>query len=215
MRTIPKTASALEWKCQEGLVDYLEALKWMETRVKAIQNKEASECIWLLEHPPLYTMGSRSHEKDILHSTMLPVFKTARGGQTTYHGPGQRIIYVMLDLRTRKPDIRWYVSELENWILQILAHFGVKGERRAGRIGVWVQKEGHDHKIAALGVRVQKWVTSHGIALNVNPNLRAYQDIVPCGLRHFGITSLADLELAVTLQDVDNVSRETFPKVFT
>ncbi|HUX80359.1 MAG TPA: lipoyl(octanoyl) transferase LipB [Alphaproteobacteria bacterium] len=211
MRTSPNTTNNLEWKFQAGLIDYLGALEWMETRVKALQNKEALECVWLLEHPPLYTLGTSGHEKDILPTAQLPTFRAGRGGQVTYHGPGQRIMYLMLDLKERRQDIRWYVFELEEWIIRILSAFGVKGERRPGRVGIWVQKNGQDHKIAALGVRLQKWVTSHGIALNVNPDLKAYQDIIPCGLSHYGITSLADLGHNVTLEEVDNVSRETFP----
>ena len=211
MRASPHTVNILEWKFQEGLVEYLEALKWMETRVKTIQNKEDRECVWLLEHPPLYTLGTRGHVEDILVPDKLPLFKVGRGGQATYHGPGQRMIYLMLDLTTRFQDIRRYVCMLEEWMIETLAHFGVKGERRLGKIGIWVQKGGQDHKIAALGVRVQKWVTSHGMALNVSTDLRAYQDIVPCGLRQCGITSLIDLGVSATLQDVDDVLRKTFP----
>jgi lipoyl(octanoyl) transferase len=211
MRTSLKTVNTLEWKVERDPIQYLNALKGMENRVKSIQNKEGPECAWLLEHPPLYTLGTSGHDKDILATAKLPIFRSGRGGQVTYHGPGQRIIYLMLDLKKRKQDIRWYVFELEEWIIQILSSFGVKGERRPGRIGIWVQKDGQDHKIAALGVRLQKWVTSHGIALNVNPDLSAYQDIIPCGLNQYGITSLADLGYTVTLQAVDNVSRETFP----
>lgn len=211
MRTSPKTVNTLEWKLERDSIQYLDALKWMEKRVKDLQNNEGPECVWLLEHPPLYTLGTSGDDKDILGTAKLPVFRSGRGGQVTYHGPGQRIIYLMLDLKKRKQDIRWYVFELEEWIIQILSSFGVKGERRPGRVGIWVQKDGQDHKIASLGVRLQKWVTSHGIALNVNPDLRAYQDIIPCGLSQYGITSLADLGHNVTLQEVDIVSRETFP----
>jgi lipoyl(octanoyl) transferase len=183
----------------------------MEKQVKGLQKNEVPECAWLLEHPPLYTLGTSGHAKDILGTAKLPVFRSGRGGQVTYHGPGQRVIYLMLDLKKRKQDIRWYVFELEEWMIQILSSFGIKGERRPGRVGIWVQKNGQDHKIASLGVRLQKWITSHGIALNVNPDLRAYQDIIPCGLSQYGITSLADLGHSVTLQEIDIVSRETFP----
>ncbi len=211
MRTSPKTVNIFEWKFQDDSIEYLEALKWMEDRVKALQNKEVSECAWLLKHPPLYTVGTSGHDKDILATAKLPIFRSGRGGQVTYHGPGQRIIYLVLDLKTRTQDIRQYVFDLEEWVIQTLRVLGVKGERRAGRVGIWVQKNGHDHKIAALGVRLQKWVTSHGISLNINPDLSAYQDIIPCGLRQYGITSLADLGLSVTLQDVDDILRKTCP----
>ncbi len=211
MRTSPKTINLFEWKTQKDPVGYLEALKWMEMRVKSLQNNEASECVWLLEHPPLYTLGTSGLEKDIFSSSKFPVFKTGRGGQVTYHGPGQRVAYVILDLKPRYQDIRRYVFELEEWMIQTLATFGVRGERRAGRVGIWVQKKGQDYKIGALGVRLQKWVTSHGLSLNVHPDLSAYQDITPCGLSQYGITSLADLGQNVTLQDVDEALRKTCP----
>lgn len=200
-----------EWKTQDEPIEYEASKRWMEGRVQALQQDHAPECVWLLEHPPLYTLGTGGKEKDVLDATKLPVFKTGRGGQVTYHGPGQRIVYLMLDLKTRKQDLHWYISTLEEWIIETLASFGVKGERRTGRIGIWVQKEGTDHKIAALGVRVQKWVTSHGLALNVSPNLSAYKGIIPCGLSQYGVTSLADLGLSVTLPEVDAVLKQTFP----
>lgn len=206
-----KTINIFEWKFQEGLVEYTDALKWMEIQVKSLQNGQSSECIWFLEHPPLYTLGTSGHEKDILNEIKLPIFKTNRGGQVTYHGPGQRLVYLTLDLKTRYQDVRRYVYELEGWIIQTLACFGVQGERRPGRIGIWVQKEGRDHKIAAIGVRIQKWVTSHGIALNVSPDLSAYQDIIPCGLKQYGVTSLEDLGFSVAMQEVDQALRQTFP----
>jgi lipoyl(octanoyl) transferase len=200
-----------EWKTQDNLIAYEDAQKWMENRVLAIQSKSAPECVWLLEHPPLYTLGTSGKDKDILPSALLPTFQTGRGGQVTYHGPGQRIAYVMIDLKMRAPDIKWYVATLETWIIQTLHHFGIQGERRPGRVGIWVQKEGQDHKIAALGVRLQKWVTSHGIAINVNSDLSAYKDIIPCGLSQYGVTSFADLGLSVSLQEVDEVLKSTFP----
>lgn len=205
------TPPPIEWKFQQELVDYEEALQWMDTRVKALQRKEASECAWFLEHPSLYTMGSSGQETDILDPQKYPIYKTGRGGQVTYHGPGQRVVYLMLDLNSHYHDIRRYVRELEEWIIRTLATFDVKGERREGRVGIWVQKQGHDHKIAALGIRVQKWVTSHGIALNVNPDLQAYGDIIPCGLKDYGVTSFADLGLEVTMKEVDEVLKKTFP----
>lgn len=201
----------IQWKSQQERVDYEEALHWMDRRVKAIQENHELECTWFLEHPSLYTMGSSGQTKDILDSQKYPIHKTGRGGQVTYHGPGQRVVYLMLDLNTRYHDIRRYVRELEEWIIQTLAHFKLIGERREGRVGIWVQKEGQDHKIAALGIRVQKWVTSHGIALNVSPDLQAYDHIVPCGLKTYGVTSFADLGLHVTLEEVDEVLRTTFP----
>jgi lipoyl(octanoyl) transferase len=205
------TPPFFEWNIQGGLVNYEAALKEMHNRVTALQLGQGTECVWLVEHPPLYTMGSSGQERDVLQSKKYPVFKTERGGQVTYHGPGQRVVYLMLDLNTRYHDIRRYVRELEEWVIQTMAVFEVKGERRKGRVGIWVEKEGRDHKIAALGIRVQKWVTSHGIALNVDPDLAAYQDIIPCGLKNCGVTSLADLGLTVTLQEVDEVLRKTFP----
>ncbi len=211
MRTSPKALNIFEWKSQKGLVGYVEALKFMEAQVKAIQNNEGSECIWFLEHPPLYTLGTSAHEEDILRPTKLPLYKTGRGGKITYHGPGQRIVYLLLDLKTYYQDIRRYVGELETWIIQVLSYFGVKGERRPDRIGIWVQKEGYDHKIAALGIRVQKWVTSHGLALNVSPDLSAYQDIVPCGINQYGVTSLSDLGLSVAMEEVDIILQKTCP----
>lgn len=200
-----------EWKTQNTLVPYEDAQKWMEQRVQIIQQKNAPECVWFLEHPPLYTLGTSGHERDIFATSKLPTFRTGRGGQVTYHGPGQRVIYLMMDLKNHHQDIRRYMYDLEEWVIQALAHFDVKGERRMGRIGIWVEKEGKDHKIAALGVRVQKWVTSHGIALNVNPDLRPYQDIIPCGLRDSGVTSLADLGIQSSLEEVDRILQETFP----
>lgn len=203
--------NSCEWKAQDNLIGYEDAQRWMENRVVALQKGEASECAWFLEHPPLYTLGTSGKDKDIFASATLPTFKTGRGGQVTYHGPGQRVVYLMLDLKTRRQDLHWYMATLEEWLIQTLGHFGVKGERRAGRIGIWVDKEGYDCKIAALGVRVQKWVTSHGIALNVNPDLEAYKNIIPCGLSQYGVTSLADLGFSVTLPEVDEVLKTTFP----
>jgi len=203
--------NSCEWKIQHDLVAYAEAHYWMEKRVFALQKGEAPECVWFLEHPSLYTLGTSAKEKDVLPSATFPTFRTERGGQVTYHGPGQRVIYLMLDLKTRKQDLHWYINTLEEWLIQTLKHFGVKGERRLGRVGIWVNKEGRDYKIAALGVRVQKWVTSHGVALNVKPDLSAYKNIVPCGLSQYGVTSMADLGLSVTLSEMDKVLKSTFP----
>ncbi|MBS0271516.1 MAG: lipoyl(octanoyl) transferase LipB [Proteobacteria bacterium] len=211
MTTNQKTTNNMDWKSQRNLVPYEEAHQWMEDRVKALQNKEATECVWLLEHPPLYTLGTSGHNKDVLASSKLPVFKTGRGGQVTYHGPGQRVVYLMLDLKTRYEDIRRYVFELEEWLINTLHHLGIKGGRRPGRVGIWVEKDKQEYKIAALGVRVQKWITSHGIALNVNPDLSHYTDIIPCGLSQYGTTSLADLGLSIDMQEVDNILQKTYP----
>ncbi len=203
--------NSCEWKTQDALVEYVEAQYWMKNRVDALQKGEAPECVWFLEHPPLYTLGTSGKETDVLVSATLPTFRTGRGGQVTYHGPGQRVVYLMLDLKTRRKDLHWYMTTLEEWLIETLKHFDIKGERRSGRVGIWVNKKGHDYKIAALGVRVQKWVTSHGIALNVNPSLEAYKDIIPCGLSQYGVTSFADLGFPVTLSEVDKVLKETFP----
>ena len=200
-----------EWKTQDKFIEYEVAQRWMANRVHALQKGKAPECAWLLEHPPLYTLGTSGKEKDVLDSAKLPLFRTGRGGQVTYHGPGQRVVYLMLDLKTRGQDIHGYITTLEEWVIQTLDYFGIRGERRPGRVGIWVQKEGLDYKIAALGIRVQKWVTSHGLALNVDPDLKAYKSIVPCGLSHYGVTSLADLGLSVTLSEVDEVLKKTFP----
>lgn len=213
MRTSPNSLNVFEWKFQKELIPYPEAMKWIESRVIALQKKDAPPCAWLLEHPPLYTLGSRGTEEDVFSSAKLPVFKSGRGGQVTYHGPGQRVVYLMMDLKTRHEDIRRYVYELEGWIIDVLEHFGVKGERRDGRVGIWVQKEGKDYKIAAVGVRVQKWVTSHGFALNINPDLAAYDDIIPCGLSQYGVTSLQDLGITASMEEVDALLRQTCPFV--
>ncbi|MBL8676225.1 MAG: lipoyl(octanoyl) transferase LipB [Alphaproteobacteria bacterium] len=211
MRTSPKNSNIFEWKSQEELISYPEAMKWMENRVQDLQKGEVPSCAWFLEHPPLYTLGSRGKEGDIFSSAKFPIFKTGRGGQVTYHGPGQRVVYLMIDLKSHYEDIRRYVHEVEGWIIDVLQHFGVKGERREGRVGIWVQKKGRDSKIAALGVRVQKWVTSHGFALNINPDLKAYNDIIPCGLSQYGVTSLQDLGIEASMEEVDAILRQACP----
>jgi len=203
----------VEWKFQTDFIPYLEAMSWMEDRVHAIQKGKAEECLWFLEHPPLYTLGSSAQEKDVLSPYKFPLFKTGRGGKVTYHGPGQRVVYVMVDLNKRHQDLKRYVFDLEEWVIQTLAHIGIRGERREGRIGIWVQKKGQDHKIAAVGVRIQKWVTSHGMALNVDPDLSHYQHIIPCGIREFGVTSLKDLGFPLTLKEVDEILKKTCPFV--
>ncbi len=203
-----------EWRVSDGLVPYDEAVLAMEQRVAAIRAGSAPEQVWLLEHPPLYTAGTSAKPTDLVDPTRLPVFRTGRGGQFTYHGPGQRIGYVMLDLRRRGSDIRSYVHNLEEWLIRTLARFNVKGERRDGRVGVWVVDGLREEKIAALGVRVKHWVSFHGVSLNVDPDLGHYGGIVPCGISQHGVTSLAKLGIIVSMAEVDMILRETFAEVF-
>ena len=203
----------------EGLVSYPEAVAFMEERIAGIRAGTARECVWFLEHPPLYTAGTSAKTDDLLAPNRFPVFTTGRGGEYTYHGPGQRVAYVMLDL-TRPDwcgggtDVRRFVHNLEAWLIQALAHLGVHGERREGRIGIWVAREGREDKVAALGIRVRHWVSFHGIALNVSPNLEHFSGIVPCGISAHGVTSLRDLGLAVTMADADTALRAAFAGVF-
>jgi len=200
-------------------VPYPEAVAFMEERAAAIADGAAPECVWLLEHPSIYTGGTSARAED-LREARFPVYETGRGGQFTYHGPGQRVAYVMLDLKRRRPDLRLYVQELERWILETLGAFNVRGETRDDRIGVWVRRpdkgEGFEDKIAAIGVRVRRWVTFHGISLNVEPELSHFDGIVPCGIaeRRYGVTSLVDLGLPVTMDEVDHALRRTFTSVF-
>jgi lipoyl(octanoyl) transferase len=191
----------------------------MDARVAAIATGEAPELVWLLEHPPLYTSGTSGKADDLLDAR-FPTFQSGRGGQVTYHGPGQRVAYVMLDLKGRRPDVRAYVASLEEWIIRTLAAFNVRGERREDRVGVWVKRPdkgpGHEDKIAAIGVRLRRWVSFHGIAINVEPDLSHFQAIVPCGVvdPRYGVTSLVDLGLPVTMADVDIALRQAFSEVF-
>jgi len=206
----------IEWRIDRNPVDYQAAVYAMEARVAAIRAGLAPELIWLLEHPPLYTAGTSAREEDLLDPQLLPVHRTGRGGRYTYHGPGQRIAYVMLDLDRRDRDVRCHVHRLEEWMIRTLAHFGVRGERRAGRVGIWVgQRGGEEEKIAAIGVRVRRWVTYHGIALNVDPELDHYRGIVPCGIAEHGVTSFARLGVAARMSAVDDALRATFAEVFT
>jgi lipoyl(octanoyl) transferase len=187
----------------------------MEERVAAIRTGEAPELVWLLEHPPLYTAGTSARSQDLLAPRRFPVFDAGRGGQYTYHGPGQRVAYVMLDLQRRKPDLRRYIWQLEEWTIRALAQFNVRGERRAGRIGIWVVRPGgQEAKIAAIGVRVRRWVTYHGVAINVDPDLEHFGGIVPCGISGFGVTSLADRGLTTTMAELDAALMATFEEVF-
>ena len=200
-----------EWWISEAPVPYPDAIGRMEAQVAAIRAGAAREAIWLLEHPPLYTAGTRAHREDLIAPERFPVYDAGRGGEYTYHGPGQRVVYVMLDLAARGRDIRRFVTGLENWVIATLARFNVTGEVRPGRVGVWVDRPtlGREDKIAAIGVRVRRWVTFHGLALNVEPDLDHFSGIVPCGIRDHGVTSLADLGLPVTLADVDTALIET------
>ncbi len=209
------------WAVSTGRVDYDDAVAAMEARVAAIRNGDAGELIWLLEHPPLYTGGTSAKPQDLLSAERFPVYKTSRGGQYTYHGPGQRVAYVMLDLEKRGKDIRAFVNALEQWIIETLAEFNVKGERRDGRVGVWVDRTERggplrEDKIAAIGVRVRRWVSFHGIALNVEPDLSHFTGITPCGVAEpgLGVTSLVDLGLPVTLNDADIALKRAFGEVF-
>jgi lipoyl(octanoyl) transferase len=203
----------LEWKISDGQVAYPEALAEMENRAAAIAEAKAGELVWLLEHPPIYTAGTSAKDQDLLDAR-FPVYRTGRGGQFTYHGPGQRIGYAMLDLKQRKPDVRAYVHDLEQWLIETLKEFNVEGERRQGRVGIWVSHGEREDKIAALGVRIKRWVSFHGVALNVDPDLSHFSGIVPCGVRGHGVTSLADLGIPASMADVDVALRKSFQKVF-
>lgn len=206
----------VEFITEKDVVPYEYAVERMEKRVADIRNVHGSEAVWLLEHPSLYTAGTSAKDEDLLDER-FPIFKTGRGGEYTYHGPGQRVGYVMLDLKKRqsKPDVRHYVWLLEEWIIQTLAVFDVTGERREGRVGIWVvMPDGSESKIAAIGVRIRKWVTYHGIAINVNPDLSHFSGIVPCGIADHGVTSLHDLDKAITTSELDEVLKEKFSEIF-
>ncbi len=207
--------STVEWRTSERPQAYPEAVAAMEARVAEIRAGRAPELVWLLEHPPLYTAGTSADDADLVDPGRFPVYRTGRGGQYTYHGPGQRVAYVMLDLQRRGGDLRRYVCDLEDWLIRALARFNVKGERREGRVGIWIARDaGREDKIAAVGVRVRRWVTYHGIALNVDPDLGHFEGIVPGGVREHGVTSLVDLGLPVTLADADVALRAAFEEVF-
>lgn len=214
IRTSLRSDAPVAWEIADGLVPYPEALARMDAEVGAIARGEAQERIWLLEHPPLYTAGTSANVADLVAPDRFPVFQTGRGGQYTYHGPGQRVAYVMLDLKRRGGDVRAFVATLEQWIIDTLAAFNVKGERREDRVGVWVRRGSREDKIAAIGIRVRRWVTFHGISLNVEPDLTHFDGIVPCGVREHGVTSLVDLGLPVTMADVDAELKIAFAKNF-
>ncbi len=211
-------APPVEWAIADRPVDYDEAVAAMEARVAAIREGTAAERVWLVEHPPLYTAGTSAREADLLAPDRFPVYRTGRGGQYTYHGPGQRVAYLMLDLTRRQPDLRLFVHTLEEWVIRTLAAFNVTAGRRQGAVGIWVKRPekgiGREDKIAAIGIRVRRWVTFHGIALNVDPVLEHFSGIVPCGISSQGVTSLADLGIPVSMEEVDSVMRREFEALF-
>ena len=213
----------VDWQHWDGPVPYEAAVVAMEARVGAISDGTAAEAIWLLEHPALYTAGTSARPEDLTDPQRFPVHEVRRGGQYTYHGPGQRVVYVMLDLNKRGRDVRRFVCALEDWVIATLAEFGVRGERRAGRVGVWVVRPDRppnpdgspaEDKIAAIGVKLRKWVSFHGLSINVEPDLSHFSGIVPCGIRGHGVTSLVDLGLPVSMADLDAALARTFPKHF-
>ena len=207
--------NTMDWKISNTPVDYSDALSFMDERVADIRSGAADETIWLLEHPSLYTAGTSAKAHDLIHKR-FPVYNAGRGGQYTYHGPGQRIAYVMLDLKKRqdKPDIKCYVHALEQWVIDTLSHFDIKGERREGRVGIWVDTPDGDKKIAALGVRVRRWVTMHGLSINVNPDLSHFGGIIPCGISDAGVTSMHDLGVNVSTAELDKILKQKFQNAF-
>jgi lipoyl(octanoyl) transferase len=213
----------IKWEITEEKVDYETALAKMDNHVEKMIQGEAGEKIWLLEHPPLYTAGTSADSKDLVEPNRFPVFETKRGGQYTYHGPGQRVVYVMLDLNKRGKDVKKFVKNLETWIALTLSEFNIIGQSRDGRVGIWVERPDkplnnygavQEQKIAAIGVRLKKWITLHGLSINLDPDLSHFQGIVPCGIKEHGVTSLVDLGLQVTMTDLDNALKKTFTKVF-
>ena len=213
----------VEWITTDGLTPYEDALAFMEDRVAGIIAGTADECIWLLEHPPLYTAGTSAKPADLVDPNRFPVYDARRGGEYTYHGPGQRVIYVMLDVGKRGHDVRAFVKDLEDWVIATLDTFNIKGEIREGRVGVWVERpekpqnpDGSvaEDKIAAIGIRLRKWVSFHGISINVEPNLSHFEGIVPCGIREHGVTSLVDLGLPIDMGDLDNALKQSFQNTF-
>lgn len=214
------TRTPVEWRISDAFTPYPDAVVEMERRVGAISSADAGEQVWLVQHPPLYTAGTSANDDDLLDAHKFPVFQAGRGGEFTYHGPGQRVGYVMLDLNQRGRDVRRYVRDLEEWMIVTLAAFGVNGERRDGRVGIWVDRGRHgglpgkEDKIAAIGVRLRRWVSFHGVSLNICPDLSHYDGIVPCGISQHGVTSLQDLGITATVEDVDVALRESFERVF-
>ncbi|TCL08232.1 lipoyl(octanoyl) transferase [Shimia isoporae] len=213
----------VEWIISNGLTDYDEAVAFMEARAEAIHKGDAEECIWLVEHPPLYTAGTSARIEDLKDPDRFPVYTSKRGGQYTYHGPGQRVAYVMLDLNKRGKDVRRFVEKLEEWVIATLDEFNLRGEIREGRVGVWIERDDKpltisgqkaEDKIAAIGIRLRKWVSFHGISINVEPDLAHFDGIVPCGITEFGVTSLVDMGLPVTMDDLDLALRRRFETTF-
>jgi lipoyl(octanoyl) transferase len=213
----------IEWNISDGLTGYLQAVQVMEARADAIAKGNASEAIWLVEHPALYTAGTSANHKDLIDANRFPVFNSKRGGQYTYHGPGQRVVYVMLDLNRHGKDVRAFVQKLEQWVISTLACFNVQGAIRDGRIGVWVDRPEkpltpaglrQEDKIAAIGIRLRKWVSLHGLSINVDPDLSHFEGIIPCGIREYGVTSLVDLGLPVSMADLDMALKDQFEKQF-
>ncbi len=213
----------MEWRVEQGLVDYNKAVAFMEHRAAAIHDGTAGELVWLVEHPPLYTAGTSANETDLIDPQRFPVHRSGRGGEYTYHGPGQRVAYTMLDLRRRSRDVRAFVTALEAWIIDALADMNIRGERREDRVGVWVVRperppladgQPAEDKIAAVGIRLRRWVSFHGVSINVEPDLEHFSGIVPCGVKGHGVTSLVDLGLPVTMEDVDLALRGSFERVF-
>jgi lipoyl(octanoyl) transferase len=205
----------VEWRISDRPIPYPDALAAMEARVEEIRAGREPELCWLLEHPPLYTAGTSARPQDLVAPSRFPVFRAGRGGQYTYHGPGQRVAYVMLDLQRRGPDLRSYIRRLEDWVIRTLEHFELRGERRQGRVGIWiVRPDGTEAKIAAIGVRIRRWVTYHGIAINLDPDLEHFAGIVPCGIKEFGVTSFADLGLTTTMAELDSALAGSFDAIF-
>ena len=209
----------VEWIISPGLVEYPDALKVMDERVDLIQKGNAKELVWLLEHPPLYSAGTSAKPQDLLTPNRFPVFKTGRGGQYTYHGPGQRVAYIMLDLNRRKRDIRAFVSSLETWIINTLSKFNIRGERRSDRIGIWVRRtdlnnSDREDKIGAIGIRIKRWVTLHGISINVSSDLEHFGGIIPCGIGGYGVTSFEDIGQPLEFYDLDVELRTEFDRLF-
>jgi len=205
----------IEWRISDAPIPYREAEAAMEARVEAIRAGTAPELVWFLEHPPLYTAGTSARRDDLIEPGLFPVYQTGRGGQFTYHGPGQRVAYVMLDLKTRGADVRAYVHDLEEWLIRTLARFNVKGERRAGRVGIWIDEGGgRESKIAAIGVRIRHWVSLHGVSLNIDPDLGHYRGIVACGVHDHGVTSLAAQGIIASIPEVDAALKAAFGEVF-
>ena len=207
------TPTRVEWRVSHGLTPYPNAVAVMEERAEAIAEGHSPELVWLLEHPPIYTAGTSAKDSDLL-SNRFPVFKSGRGGQFTYHGPGQRVGYVMLNLKQRRADVRAFVHNLEEWLISTLKEFDVKGERRAGRVGIWVSRGAREDKIAAIGVRVRRWVTFHGVSINVDPDLSHFSGIVPCGIREHGVTSLHEIGVPVAIAEVDVAMEKNFSRIF-